>query len=80
MLQAINTKDKSSIPTYLVFRDRGYVYFPHSSFIPFLQDLDTLLKSVVNDESFKKHGNELVKVKILVSLMFDCIYIYISMQ
>lgn len=56
------------------------MYFPHSSFIPFLQDLDTLLKSVVNDESFKKHGNELVKVKILVSLMFDCIYIYISMQ
>jgi len=62
LLQAINTKDKSSIPAYLVFRDKGYMYFPYSSFIPFLRDLDTLLKSVVNDEGFRKHGDELVKV------------------
>ena len=36
LLQAINNKDKSSIPAYLKYRDRGYMYFPHSSFVPFL--------------------------------------------
>jgi len=56
MLHAINNKDKSSIPAYLQHRDQGYMYFPHNTFIMFLQDLDTVLKTVVDDESFKKHG------------------------
>jgi len=36
MLHAINNKDKLSIPAYLQYQDRGYMYFPHSSFIVFL--------------------------------------------
>ena len=62
LLQAINNKDKSSIPAYLKFRDRGYMYFPHNRFLPFLRNLDTLIKTVVNDEGFTQHGDELIKV------------------
>lgn len=36
ILQAINTKDKSDIPDYLKYRDRGYMYFLHKVFFPFL--------------------------------------------
>ena len=72
MLHAINNKDKSSIPAYLQYQDRGYMYFPHSSFIVFLRDLDTVLKTVVNDEGFKKHGDELIKVQIVLLNAYLC--------
>lgn len=62
LLQAINNKDKSSIPAYLKFRDRGYMFFPHNSFLPFLRNVDTVVKTIVNDEGFTKHGDELIKV------------------
>ena len=38
------------------------MYFPHNRFLPFLRNLDTLIKTVVNDEGFTKHGDELIKV------------------
>ncbi|XP_065904795.1 uncharacterized protein [Dysidea avara] len=62
LLQAINTKDKSDIPEYLQYQDRGYMYFPHKTFIPFLRKLDTDLKKLVNVESFHKLGNDLIKI------------------
>lgn len=36
ILQAINTRDKSYIPDYLQYQDRGFMYFPHKVFTPFL--------------------------------------------
>ena len=62
ILQAINTKDKSDVPKYLQYQDRGFMYFPHKIFIPFLRKLDTNLKKFVNVESFNKHGDTLIKV------------------
>ena len=56
MLQAINTKDKSDIPGYLQYRDRGFMYFPHKVFIPFLQKIDTKVKLLVNIESLMSMG------------------------
>ena len=35
ILQAINSKDKSAIPEYMKYRDLGYMYFPHPTFISF---------------------------------------------
>ena len=58
MLHAMKTKNKSSIPAYLKYRDK----FIHSSFIPFLRNFDGVLKEVVNDEGFCKHGDNLIKV------------------
>jgi len=62
ILQAMNLKDKSCIPAYLKDRDRGYMYFPDSSLIPFLRAIDTVVKRSVNEEEFCKHGDDLIKV------------------
>ena len=63
MLQAMNLKDKSGIPDYLKYRDRGYMYFPHSSLIPFLRGIDTVVKKCVNEDKFCEHGDDLIKVQ-----------------
>jgi len=65
MLQAMKLKDKSGIPNYLKYRDRGYMYFPHGSFIPFLCALYTVVKQSVNEDGFHKHGDDLIKVEYL---------------
>ena len=64
MLKAMNLKDKSGIPDYLKYRDRGYMYFPHGSLIPFLRSLDTVVKQSVNEDGFRKHGDDLIKVRM----------------
>ena len=69
-LYCINTKDKSDIPGYLKYQDCGYMYFPHKVFIPFLEQVDTSLKKVVNPTSFNEHGCNLIKVRPY----FCCIY------
>ena len=63
VLQAINTKDKSSIPGYLKYRDRGFMYFPDPSFISFIREIDTVLKQVINAKGLNEHGDELIKVR-----------------
>ena len=62
ILQAINTKDKSTIPEYLKYRDQGFMYFPHASFIPFLRAVDDCVKGVVNSDGLEENGSELIKV------------------
>jgi len=59
-MQAINTKDKSDIPDYLQYRDRGFMYFLHNYkvFIPFLRNVN----KVTNPSSFDEHGDNLIKV------------------
>jgi len=48
ILQAIRTEDKSAISDYLKYRDQGYMYFPHITFIPFLKTVDDTVKAEVN--------------------------------
>lgn len=38
ILQALNTKDKGKVPTYLKHRDKGFVYFPNEDVMPFLHN------------------------------------------
>ena len=71
-LQAINTKEKGDMPKYLQYRDRGYMYTPHVSFIPFFREVDNCIKEVINPTGFKEHGDELVKV----NMCSTCIFIY----
>ena len=70
ILQAINTKDKSSMPEYLRYRDRGYMYTPHPNFIPFFRDVDITVKEVVNTTGFQKYRNELIKVIRLITDLY----------
>lgn len=62
ILQAINVKDKSCIPGYLQYRDRGFLYFPDPVFIPYLHKVD-VLKEVVNSKGLNKYRDELIKVR-----------------
>lgn len=74
ILQAINVKEKSGMPKYLQYRDRGYMYSPHPSFIPFFRAIDSCIKEVVNQQSFQKHGDGLVKVRTFVLCTSQIIY------
>ena len=38
ILMTINTKNKCDMPSYLQYRDRGYMYTPKSCFIPFFRE------------------------------------------
>ncbi|XP_019855757.1 PREDICTED: uncharacterized protein LOC109584445 [Amphimedon queenslandica] len=62
ILQAINNKDKSSVPAYLQYRDRGNMYMPDMTFIPFFRAVDDCVKQVVNEKGFEEHGEEFIKV------------------
>lgn len=64
ILQAINIKDKSCIPGYLQYRDRGFLYFPDPIFMPYLREVDAILKEVVNSKGLNEHGDELIKVNL----------------
>ena len=75
ILQAINSKDKSDIPQYLQYQDRGNMYFPHKTFIPFLRKLDTNLKKLINVQSFNEHGDSLIKVNHNCCL--QCLYYFV---
>ena len=62
ILQAINTKDKSDMPQYLQYRDRGCMYMPNRTFVPFFRCIDECVREVVNQSGFQDHGNELIQV------------------
>ena len=65
ILQAINIKDKSCIPGYLKYRDRGFMYFPDPVLMPFLREVDSILKEKVNSKGLNEHGDELIKVNFV---------------
>ena len=60
ILQALNTRDKGKVPSYLKYRDEGYMYFPQEELVPFLQEVDATVETVWNDKGFHKHGASLV--------------------
>ena len=62
ILHTINNKDKSTIPAYLQYRDKGFMYFPDIAFIPFFRAVDDCVKKVVNEKGLKENGDELIKV------------------
>ena len=80
ILQAINTKDKASMPHYLKYRDRGYMYSPQSTFIPFLRDVDECIKKVVNQNGFEEHKDDLIKVCIPFTICIDNKFAIISVE
>jgi len=53
LLQAIKMKDKSKLPQYLKYQDKGYMYFPDISFVLFLRNLDEIVKGIINTVQYK---------------------------
>uniref|UniRef100_A0A1X7VVJ4 Uncharacterized protein n=1 Tax=Amphimedon queenslandica TaxID=400682 RepID=A0A1X7VVJ4_AMPQE len=62
ILQAINTNEKSAMPVYFQYQDKGNMYVTHSDFIPFFQNVDDVVKSVISQNGLEEHGDEIVKV------------------
>jgi len=62
LLQTINSKEKTKIPGYLHYHEKGFMYFPDSIFLPILRKIDTLVKGVANFNTFKQEGDNLIKV------------------
>lgn len=68
ILMSINTKSKCNMPDYLQYRDEGYMYTPKPCFVPFFREVDTCVKAVINHDSLKQHGDEIIKVCFIVLL------------
>ena len=60
----MNSKDKVNIPSYLKYRDQGYTYSPDPILIPFLRELDTAVKEIVNLDGLHQEGDNLIKVSL----------------
>ena len=54
----LQAKEKSSMPEYLRYRDRGYMYTPHPSFIPFIREVDNFARETANPTGFQEHGHD----------------------
>ena len=50
------------MPEYLKYRDRGYMYSPNSTFIPFFREVDECIREVVNQKGLQEHKDDLIKV------------------
>lgn len=62
LIKAIQCQDKSTIPASLKYRDRGYMYFPEPSFIPFIKEIDTKVRQIANNDGIQQHGKNIVQV------------------
>ena len=62
ILQAMVMKDKSNLPHYLKYRDRGFMYFPDVSFVPFLQMIHETIRQVVSISSLEENTIEVSDV------------------
>ena len=62
ILKSMECKDKSIIPSSLKYRDRGFMYFPDPSFIPFIKAVDDKVRSIANSDNIKNHGSNIIAV------------------
>ena len=53
-IKILECTEKSHIPEYLQYRDRGHVYFPKRCFIPFIRAVDKCVCNFANEESGKQ--------------------------
>ena len=73
MLQKLsihNKEEKTHMPSYLKYRDCGYMYFPCEELMPFLKAVDTATVKTCTNERFKHEGSELL-TKLAVSVEKD---------
>ena len=62
ILDCIRMTDKSSLPRSLKDRDEGGMYFPDREFLPYLKEVDTLVRENANEDMFQRYGQDLVTV------------------
>ena len=65
ILQAMIMKDKSNLPHYLQYRDRGFMYFPDFSFLPFLRIIHETVRGVASISSLEDTTIEVCDILLL---------------
>lgn len=62
ILKAIQCFEKQHVPLYLLYRDKGYMYFPAACYILFIRNVDRCVLQYANEASLKQFGSKLVEV------------------
>ena len=62
IIKAIQTTDKAHVPPSLLYRDRGFMYFPDSCFLPFIRSVDQKVKAIANEQGIRQHGKNIIDV------------------
>ena len=62
MLDCIRMTDKSSLLRLLKDRNESGMYFPDRKFLPYLKEVDTLVRENANEDMFQFYGQDLVTV------------------
>jgi len=60
LLHTISSKDKTKIPGYVHYHDKGFMYFRD---LIFLRKIDTIVKGIANFHTLKQEGDNLIKVR-----------------
>lgn len=71
ILQAMLMKDKTNLPHYLQYRNRGFMYFPDASFVPFIQSVHEVVRGVVSIGSLEEH---------IIEVWVCLLYVYASLS
>ena len=64
VLQAMVMKDKTNLPHHLKYWDRGFMYFPDYTFIPFICSVHETVRSFVSISSLEEITIEVCHVPI----------------
>ena len=64
ILQILVATGKSQAPEYLQYRNEGHMYLPCVELLPFLKEVDVMVKSIANEEGFEKYGRKLVEITV----------------
>ena len=67
ILKAVTMKDKTSLPIYLKYRDRSFMYFPDQSVVTFIQGINEAVRSVASTNSLDQ---DVVKVQFQILYYF----------
>ena len=68
-------KDKSNLPHYLQYRDRGFMYFPDFSFLPFLRTIHETVRGVASISSLEDTTIEVCDI-LLLKLFTAQLHVY----
>ena len=77
ILQAMIMKDKTNLPHYLKYRDRGFMYFPDFTFVPFIRTVHETVSSVCSINSLGENTIEVCNVYRFHTTFTVQLYVYI---
>lgn len=78
VLKQLVDTEKDNLPAVIYFQDRGNMTFMHSSLLPFVRNVVTAVRKLLNYEQYSKHGKDIFKVTIMNLVLWSIIAIFIT--